>query len=249
MNSRKTALVTGSSRGIGAAIAKRLAKDGFNVAVNCSSEVSAKDRGSLVVKECKNFGVHAECFVADVSKYDQCSNMIDSIIKKFDSLDVLVNNAGIIRDSLLIRMSEENFDLVTQINYKSVFNMTKLVGKLMMKQKSGRIVNVSSIAGISGNIGQFNYSASKAGIIGMTKAAAKELGLRGILVNAVAPGFIETEMTDGLSEDLKEKIKAQVSIKRLGNPSEVAGVVSFLCGPDSSYINGQVIVVDGCLSI
>ena len=127
--------------------------------------------------------------------------------------------------------------------------MTKLVGKLMMKKKSGRIVNISSIAGISGNIGQFNYSASKAGIIGMTKTAAKELGLRGILVNAVAPGFIETDMTDGLSEDLKEKIKAQISIKRLGNPSEVAGVVSFLCGPDSSYINGQVIVVDGCLAI
>ncbi len=249
MNSRKTALVTGSSRGIGAAIAKRLAKDGFNVAVNCSSESSANDQGSLVVKECKTFGIEAECFVADVSKYDQCSNMVDSIIKKFGSIDVLVNNAGIIRDSLLIRMSEENFDLVTQINYKSVFNMTKLVGKLMMKQKSGRIVNVSSVAGISGNIGQFNYSASKAGIIGMTKTAAKELGLRGILVNAVAPGFIETDMTNGLSEDLKEKIKAQISIKRIGDPSEVAGVVSFLCGPDSSYINGQVIVVDGCLAI
>ena len=249
MNSKKNALITGSSRGIGAAVAKRLAKDGFNVAINCSSENSAKEKGSLVVKDCEGFGVEAECFVADVSKYEECSKMVDCVKEKFGFIDVLVNNAGILRDGLLVRMSEENFDLVTQINYKSVFNMTKLVGTLMMRQKSGRIVNISSVAGISGNIGQFNYSASKAGIIGMTKTAAKELGLRGVLVNAVAPGFIETDMTQGLDEDLKEKVKTQISIKRLGKPQEVAGVVSFLCGPDSSYINGQVIVVDGCLAI
>ena len=249
MNSKKTALITGSSRGIGAAVAKRLAKDGFSVAINCSSQNSFKERGSLVVKECRDLGARAECFVADVSKYEQCSKMVERVKEKFGSIDVLINNAGILKDSLLIRMSEENFDLVTQINYKSVFNMTKLVGTLMMRQKSGRIVNISSVTGISGNIGQFNYSASKAGIIGMTKTAAKELGLRGVLVNAVAPGFIESEMTEKLPENLKEKAKTQISIKRFGTLEEVAGVVSFLCGPDSSYINGQVIVVDGCLAI
>lgn len=249
MSLNKTALITGASRGLGAAIAKRLAKDGFNVAINCHSENSMKNGGNLVAQECRKFNVLAECFVADISKYDQCESMIKSVKQKFGSIDCLVNNAGITKDGLLVRMSEEAFDAVTNVNYKGVFNMTKLVGTVMMRQKSGRIVNVSSVAGVNGNVGQFNYSASKAGIIGMTKTAAKELGARGILVNAVAPGFIETDMTAALPDNLKDEIKKHISIKRFGRPEEVAGVVSFLCGQDASYISGQVIVIDGCLSM
>lgn len=249
MSSNKTALITGASQGLGAAVAKRLAKDGFNIAINCYNEDSMQNGGNLVAEECKKFGVLAECFVADVSKYDQCENMVASVKEKFGSIDCLVNNAGITKDGLLVRMSEEAFDAVTNVNYKGVFNMTKLVGTVMMRQKSGRIVNVSSVAGVNGNAGQFNYAASKAGIIGMTKTAAKELGARGILVNAIAPGFIETDMTAVLPDDLKTEIKKHISVKRFGQPEEVASVVSFLCGPDSSYVSGQVILIDGCLSM
>lgn len=249
MSLNKTALITGASRGLGAAIAKRLAKDGFNIAINCHSENSMENGGNVVAEECRKYGVLAECFVADISKYDQCERMIAGVKEKFGSIDCLVNNAGITKDGLLVRMSEEAFDAVTSVNYKGVFNMTKLVGAVMMRQKSGRIVNVSSVAGVNGNVGQFNYSASKAGIIGMTKTAAKELGSRGILVNAVAPGFIETDMTDALSDKLKDEVRRHISIKRFGKPEEVAGVVSFLCEQDASYISGQVIVVDGCLSM
>lgn len=249
MSFNKTALITGASRGLGAAIAKRLAKDGFNVAINCHSENSMENSGKLIAEECRKYNVLAECFVADVSKYDQCENMVASVKEKFGSIDRLINNAGITKDGLLVRMSEEAFDAVTNVNYKGVFNMTKLVGSVMMRQKNGRIVNVSSVAGVNGNVGQFNYSASKAGIIGMTKTAAKELGARGILVNAIAPGFIETDMTDALPDNLKDEVKKHISIKRFGQPDEVAGVVSFLCGKDASYISGQVIVIDGCLSM
>lgn len=249
MSLNKTALITGASRGLGAAIAKRLAKDGFNIAINCRNENSMENGGNLVAKECRKYGVLAECFVADVSQYDQCESMTTEVKKKFGSIDCLINNAGITKDGLLVRMSEEAFDAVTSVNYKGVFNMTKLVGAVMMRQKSGRIVNVSSVAGVNGNVGQFNYSASKAGIIGMTKTAAKELGARGILVNAIAPGFIETDMTDALADHLKDEVKKHISIKRFGRSDEVAGVVSFLCGKDASYISGQVIVVDGCLSM
>ena len=249
MSFNKTALITGASRGLGAAVARRLAKDGFNIAINCHSENSMENGGILVAEECRKFGVLAECFVADVSKYDQCESIIVGVKEKFGSIDCLVNNAGITKDGLLVRMSEEAFDAVTNVNYKGVFNMTKLVGSVMMRQKSGRIVNVSSVAGVNGNAGQFNYAASKAGIIGMTKTAAKELGPRGILVNAIAPGFIETDMTDALPDNLKEEVKRRISIKRFGKPEEVAGVVSFLCGQDASYISGQVIVIDGCLSM
>ncbi len=247
MGNDKTIIVTGASQGLGAEIAQRLAKDGFNIAINCYSDNEVKNGGDAVATNCREFGVKAECFVADVSKYDQCQQMVNDVKEKFGSIDGLVNNAGITKDGLLVRMSEEAFDAVTNVNYKGVFNMTKLVSSVMMRQKSGRIVNVSSVAGVNGNAGQFNYSASKAGVIGMTKTAAKELGPRGILVNAIAPGFIETDMTAVLPDDLKESIKKQISLKRYGKPKEVAGVVSFLFSPDSSYVSGQVILIDGCL--
>lgn len=245
----KTALITGASRGLGAAMAKRLAKDGFNIAVNCYDAQICLEDGAKVAQECRMHGVNAECFAADVSDYSECEKMVLAVKAKFGTIDVLVNNAGITKDGLLVRMSEEDFDAVTNVNYKSIFNMTKLVGAVMFRQKSGRIINVSSVAGINGNAGQFNYCAAKAGIIGMTKSAAKELGARGINVNAIAPGFIDTKMTASLKEEYKEAIKKQIALRRYGSPKEVASVVSFLAGPDSGYISGQVIVIDGCLSM
>lgn len=243
----KTALITGASQGIGAAIAERLAKDGFNIAINCRGEEERDRDGVLVAKSCREFGVEVECFVCDVTDFDGCSQMAKAVKDHFGSVDVLVNNAGITKDGLLVRMSEEQFDLVTNVNYKSVFNMTRHVGAIMMRQKSGRIINLSSVAGVHGNPGQFNYAASKAGIIGMTMTAAKELGARNINVNAIAPGFIKTAMTDVLPDDLKEKMINQVSLKRMGSVEEVAAVVAFLAGPDSSYITGQTILIDGGL--
>ena len=243
------ALITGSSRGLGAAMARRLAKDGFDLALNCHSQKAKEGDGKLLAEECRAFGVRAEIFVCDVSDYSSCEKMVQEVKDTFGSIDVLVNNAGITKDGLLVRMSEEQFDQVTTVNYKSVFNMSKLVGAIMMRQRGGRIINVSSVAGVHGNAGQFNYSASKAGIIGMTKSAAKELGPRGIQVNAIAPGFINTAMTAGLPEEYKEKIKQQISLRRYGEPEEVAGVVSFLASKDASYISGQVIVIDGSLAM
>lgn len=245
----KTALITGASQGLGAAMAKRLAEDGFNIAINCYSEREVENGGTQVAEECRAFGVEAECFICDVSKFELCAEMVKAVKDRFGTIDVLVNNAGITKDGLLVRMSEEQFDAVTNVNYKSVFNMTRHIGAVMMRQKSGRIINVSSVAGVSGNAGQFNYSASKAGIIGMTMTTAKELGPRGITCNAIAPGFINTAMTAVLEDEYKEAIKKQISLRRYGEPEEVAGVVSFLAGKDASYVSGQVIVIDGCLSM
>lgn len=245
----KTALITGASRGLGAAMAKRLAEDGFNVAINCYNENELENGGAEVANYCRKLGIEAELFLGDVSSYADCERMVKDVKERFGSIDVLVNNAGITKDGLLVRMSEADFDAVTNVNYKSVFNMTKLVGAVMMRQRSGRIINVSSVAGVNGNAGQFNYSASKAGIIGMTKSAAKELGSRGINVNAIAPGFINTAMTASLPDEYKQAILKQISLKRYGEPEEVAGVVSFLAGKDSAYISGQVIVIDGCLAM
>lgn len=245
----KTALITGASRGLGAAMAKRLANDGFSIAINCYNDAEREKDGEAVAKYCRDLGVEAECFIGDVSSASDCEQMVKAVKERFGSIDVLVNNAGITKDGLLVRMSEEDFDAVTNVNYKSVFYMTKYVGIVMMRQRSGRIINVSSVAGVNGNVGQFNYSASKAGIIGMTKTAAKELGGRGITVNAIAPGFINTAMTAALPEKLKEAILNQIALKRYGEPEEVAGVVSFLAGKDAAYVNGQVIVIDGCLSM
>ncbi len=244
-----TALITGSSRGLGAAIAKRLASDGFDIALNCRSKEEAEKCGKETLKACLSFGVKAQFFLCDVSDFASCEKMVEEVKEAFGSIDVLVNNAGITKDGLLVRMSEEQFDMVTRVNYKSVFNLSKLVGRIMMRQRGGKIINVSSVAGVSGNAGQFNYAASKAGIIGMTKSAAKELGPKGVQVNAIAPGFINTAMTAVLDEEYKEKIKQQISLRRYGEPEEVAGVVSFLASKDASYVSGQVIVIDGCLSM
>lgn len=243
------AIITGASQGIGACIAKRLANDGFDVVINHFPSESDAQKAADVAKECEAFGVKAVCKAADVSKYDQCEEMVKQVKDELGSVDVLVNNAGITKDGLLVRMSEESYDAVIAVNQKSVFNMTKHCGAVMMRQKSGRIVNVSSVAGLYGNPGQFNYSASKAAIIGMTMTAAKELGSRGINVNAVAPGFIRTPMTDALTEDQKKMMLSAIAMKRYGEVEEIAGVVSFLCSKDSSYVTGQVIEISGGLSM
>ena len=223
-----TAVITGSARGIGAAIAFRLAKDGFDIALNDISEKSFENND--ITERIKALGVKCEKYIADVSDGKQVESMVKAIKDDFGSVDVLVNNAGITRDGLLARMSEENYDLVISVNQKSVFNMMRYVVPVMMKQRSGRIINMSSVAGLHGNAGQFNYSASKAAIIGMTKSAAKELGSRGINVNAIAPGFISTPMTDALSDEQKKAIFDMIAMKRYGSVEEFAGVASFLAG-------------------
>ena len=242
-----TAVITGSARGIGAAIAFRLAKDGFDIALNDISEKSFENND--ITERIKALGVKCEKYIADVSDGKQVESMVKAIKDDFGSVDVLVNNAGITRDGLLARMSEENYDLVISVNQKSVFNMMRYVVPVMMKQRSGRIINMSSVAGLHGNAGQFNYSASKAAIIGMTKSAAKELGSRGINVNAIAPGFISTPMTDALSDEQKKAIFDMIAMKRYGSVEEIAGVASFLAGKDSSYVTGQVIEISGGLSM
>jgi len=245
----KTAVVTGASQGIGACIAKRLAKDGFNIAVNCYPSDNDKANAEKVAEECRAFGVEAETFSADVSKHSDCEEMAKAIKERFLSIDVLINNAGITKDGLLARMSEEQYDTVIAVNQKSVFNMMKFVGNVMIKQKGGKIVNVSSVAGVYGNAGQVNYSASKAAIIGMTMSAAKELGSRNITVNAIAPGLIQTPMTDALSDEQKKNIFGQIALKRFGQVDEIAGTVSFLVSDDASYITGQTIEISGGLSM
>lgn len=242
-----TALITGSARGIGAAIALRLAKDGFDIALNDVSEKSFENND--IMDQIKAQGVKCEKFIADVSNFEQVEAMVKSVKETFGSIDVLVNNAGITRDGLLARMGEDSYDLVIAVNQKSVYNMMRHVAPIMMKQRSGRIINMSSVAGLHGNPGQFNYSASKAAIIGMTKSAAKELGSRGINVNAIAPGFISTPMTDLLTEEQKKAILEMIAMKRYGNVEEIAGVASFLAGKDSSYVTGQVIEISGGLSM
>lgn len=242
-----TALITGSSRGIGAAIALRLAQDGFNIALNDLNESMFENND--IIEKIKETGVECEYFCADVSNYNQCEEMVNAVKERFGGLDVLVNNAGITKDGLMARMSEEQYDMVINVNQKSVFNMMKLAGKIMMKQRSGKIVNLASVAGLYGNPGQVNYSASKAAIIGMTKTVAKELGSRGINVNAVAPGFIKTPMTDALTEEQRNMMLNLIAMKRYGLPEEIAGVVSFLVSKDASYVTGQVIEISGGLSM
>lgn len=244
-----TAIITGASQGIGACIAKRLAQDGFDVVINHYPSDGDKEKALAVAEECRAFGVKAECYAADVSKFDQCEAMVKQIKADFGTIDALVNNAGITKDKLLARMSEDEYDAVIAVNQKSVFNMTKFVTAVMMKQRSGRIVNVASVAGLYGNPGQMNYSASKAAIIGMTKTTAKEFGSRNITCNAVAPGFIHTPMTDVLSDELKEKMLGAVALRRYGEPEEIASVVSFLVSDNASYVTGQVIEISGGLSM
>lgn len=245
----KIVLVTGASQGIGAFICRKFAENGYNIAINCRSEVEVNNGGNSVAEECRAFGVLAECFIADVSNYSQCETMIKAVVEKFGKIDVLINNAGITKDGLLPKMSEENYDMVIAVNQKSVFNMMKFVSKIMIKQRFGKIINISSVAGIYGNAGQFNYSASKAAIIAMTKTAAKELGGRSINVNAVAPGLIQTPMTDVLTDEQKKAILSQVALKRFGKVEEIASVVLFLASEGADYITGQTIEISGGLSM
>jgi 3-oxoacyl-[acyl-carrier protein] reductase len=240
----KCAIVTGAGRGLGRAIALRLAELGVNIVVNYrNSEKEAEE----LMQEIKAKGVEGLMVKADVSSFKECEELVKSAVEKFGKVDILVNNAGITKDTLLLRMKEEDFDKVIDINLKGCFNTTKHISSVMLKQKSGRIINISSVIGLIGNAGQANYAASKAGIIGFTKSCAKELGSRGITVNAIAPGFIETEMTDVLSDKLKDNMINNIPLKRFGNPKDVANLVAFLAGDDSAYITGQVINVDGGL--
>lgn len=238
----KNAIVTGGSRGIGRAIALALAKCGANVAVNYTSNQAAAEE---VVKEIEALGVGAMAIKADVSKGEEVENLVKEVLNQFGSIDILINNAGITRDNLIIRMTEKDFEEVIDTNLKGAFNCTKWVSKVMIKQKSGKIINVSSVVGIIGNAGQSNYAAAKAGLIGFTKSMAKELSKRGITVNAVAPGYIETEMTASLPEKAKEEFINNIPLGRTGKPQDVANTILFLASEYSDYITGQVIHIDG----
>ena len=238
----KTALVTGASRGIGRAIAMKFAEEGADVAFTFLSSV---EKGQALVAELETFGVKAKGYRSDASDFQAADQLITDVVADFGKLDVLVNNAGVTRDALLMRMSEEQWDTVMNVNLKSVFNLTKAAIKTMMRAKSGSIINITSVVGIMGNAGQANYAASKAGIIGFSKSVALELGSRNIRSNAVAPGFIETEMTDALEEKALEAWKQSIPLKRGGKPEEVADACVFLGSNMSKYITGQVLQVDG----
>ena len=242
----KLAIVTGASRGIGAAIAKKLAAEGCDVVVNC---VSSVEKAEAVAAECREMGVNAYPMAWNVADYDACKLAVNEIKKNIGVPEILVNNAGITRDGLLIRMKPEQFNDVIQACLTGTFNMTSLVGSQMLRAKKGRIVNLASVSGIAGNAGQANYSAAKAGVIGLTKTAAKELGSRGITVNAIAPGFVETDMTASLPEDIQEGAKARISLGRFGKAEEIAEIAAFLASDRASYITGQVIVADGGMAL
>ncbi|PRR79559.1 3-oxoacyl-[acyl-carrier-protein] reductase FabG [Clostridium liquoris] len=242
----KTALITGGSRGIGRVIALKLAELGANIVVNYKSSANAAEE---IVKNVESKGTKAIAAQGDVSSFTDAEKIIKTAVSEFGALDILVNNAGITADGLLMRMKEEDFDKVIEVNLKGAFNCIRHASKVMVKQRSGKIINISSVVGITGNAGQANYAAAKAGVIGLTKSAAKELASRGINVNAVAPGFIETDMTDTLSEKVREGALGSIPLKRFGKAEDVAEVVAFLSSDNSSYITGQVINVDGGMVI
>ena len=237
----KVALVTGASRGLGKAIALALAAEGASIAAVARSEEALKD----TVEAIRAAGGTAEPYALDVSSEADIDATIDKITARFGHVDVLVNNAGVTRDGLLMRMKSEDWDAVLDTNLKGAFLLTKPVGRLMVKQRTGRIINISSVIGLMGNAGQANYAASKAGLIGFTKSVAREFASRNITCNVVCPGFIETDMTKGLGEEMRKKLLDKIPLARLGQPEDVAGVVAFLCSPAASYMTGQILTVDG----
>ena len=238
----KTALVTGASRGIGRAIALCLAAEGARVAINYAGNVKAAEEVKAIIEAAGGTAILCQADIADSAAVEA---MVANVVKEFGTIDILVNNAGITRDTLLMRMKDEDFAKVLDTNLKGVFYCTKAVSKLMMKKRSGRIVNMASVVGLVGNAGQTNYAAAKAGVIGFSKSAAKELASRGITVNVVAPGFIGTDMTAGLPESVKEKMLTDIPLGRMGEPEDVASAVLFLASDQASYITGQVVNVDG----
>ena len=246
MLSGKTALVTGAGRGIGKAIAKKLASLGATVVVNYSG---SKEKAEETVAEIVAAGGSAEAMQCDVSDFKACEEFSKAVVAKYGKLDILVNNAGVTRDGLLMGMSEDDYDKVLDTNLKGAFNMTRHFSRVFLKQRSGRIINISSVSGVMGNAGHANYSASKAGLIGLTKSVARELAGRGVCVNAVAPGFIETDMTNAMKEDAKKKLIENIPLGRIGKPDDIAEAVAFLAGDASSYITGQVLCVDGGMAI
>jgi len=237
----KVAIITGSTTGIGRTIALMLAANGVDIVLNNVIDQGAEE----TLAEIKALGRRAIFLKADISDAEQGQALVDKVISEFGKVDILVNNAGITRDRLIPMMTEDDFDRVIRVNLKGTFVMTKAVYRPMMKQKSGVIINISSVIGVFGNAGQVNYSASKAGIIGLTMSTAKELGSRGVRVNAIAPGYIQTDMTGALNDEQRNKIAERISLMRLGTPTDVANLVTFLCSDESSYITGQVIKVDG----
>ena len=246
MLTNKTALVTGASRGIGAAIAKSLAKEGAFVIINYNG---SKERADAVAAEIIADGGKAAVYGCNVSDYGACEKMAKDIMETYGHLDILVNNAGITRDDLLMKMSEEAFDAVIATNLKGTFNTIRHFSRYLLKQRSGTIINLSSVSGILGNAGQANYSASKAGVIGLTKSAARELASRGITVNAIAPGFINTEMTEVLSEKVKEGATAQIPLGKFGETEDIANAAAFLASDEARYITGQTLHVDGGMAM
>lgn len=242
----KVALVTGAGRGIGRQIALTLAAQNSFVIVNYNG---SKDKAEETVSEIKAAGGDAVCYKCNVSDFEECQQMITAIIKEYKHIDILVNNAGITRDGLIMKMSEDDYDAVLDTNLKGTFNTIRHMSRYFLKQKSGRIINISSVSGILGNAGQANYSASKAGVIGLTKAVARELASRGITVNAVAPGFVDTDMTDALSDSAKENLISQIPLGRTGKPQDIANAVLFLASDAAGYITGQVLSVDGGMAI
>ena len=241
----KTAIITGASRGIGKAIALRFAEEGCNVAF---TDLVEDENMKQTETELQSLGIRAKGYASDASNFEETDRVVKEIVKEFSAVDALVNNAGITKDTLLMRMSEEQWDAVIKVNLKSVFNFTKAAQRIMLKQRSGSIINMSSVVGVSGNAGQANYSASKAGIIGFTKSVARELGSRGVRSNAIAPGFIITEMTAKIPEDARKAWEESIPLKRGGTPEEVAGVAVFLASDLSSYVSGQVIQVCGAMN-
>ena len=242
----KTAVVTGGSRGIGLAIATKLAQGGANIAI---LYVGDESEGIKAKEELSQYGTKVEQYFCDVSDFEASQKVVEKVIEKFGGIDFLINNAGITRDKLILNMDEKDFDAVIGVNLKGTFNMIKHTYKHFMKKRFGRIVSTSSIVGLNGNAGQANYSASKAGIIGLTKSVAKELAGRGVTANAVAPGYIGTDMTNVLSDKVKDAMKAQIPAKRIGTPDDVANVVAFLCSDEAAYVTGEVIRVDGGLAM